>query len=120
MRRRSTSVRRRGSLVNVVEPQVRELLASCPTIPATVIAQRIGCERSLTILKDRVRMLLPYYLPPDPATRTTYEPGHRLQCDLWFPPVEVPLGAGRAGSTPVLVFALMLLSRQGPDLIAGH
>lgn len=119
----------RGSLVDAVEPAVRELLAGCPTMPATVIAQRIGWEHSLTILKDRVRVLRPYYLPPDPASRTTYEPGHRLQCDLWFPPVEVPLGAGQVGSPPVLVmvagysrmmFALMLPSRQGPDLIAGH
>lgn len=119
----------KGSLVDVVEPQVRALLASCPTMPATVIAQRIGWEHSLTILKDRVRVLRPYFLPPDPASRTTYEPGHRLQCDLWFPPVEVPLGAGQVGAPPVLVmvsgysrmmFALMLPSRQAPDLIAGH
>ncbi|MBO3102590.1 IS21 family transposase [Cellulomonas fengjieae] len=119
----------RGSLVDEVEPQIRGLLVSCPTMPATVIAQRIGWAFSLTILKDRVRVLRPYYLPPDPATRTTYEPGHRLQCDLWFPPVDVPLGAGQVGSPPVLVmvsgysrmmFALMLPSRQAPDLIAGH
>jgi len=119
----------RGSLVDAVEPQVRALLAGCPTMPATVIAQRIGWAHSLTVLKDRVRVLRPYYLPPDPATRTAYEPGHRLQCDLWFPPVEVPLGAGQVGSPPVLVmvagysrmlFAMMLPSRQAPDLIAGH
>lgn len=119
----------RGSLVDAVEPRVRELLASCPSMPATVIAQRIGWEHSLTILKDRVRVLRPYYLPPDPASRTSYEAGHRLQCDLWFPPVDVPLGAGQVGSPPVLVmvsgysrmmFALMLPSRQAPDLIAGH
>ena len=74
-------------------------------------------------------MLRPYYLPPDPASRTTYEPGHRLQCDLWFPPVDVPLGDGQVGSPPVLVmvagysrmmFALMLPSRQAPNPIAGH
>lgn len=119
----------KGSLVDAVEPRVRALLADCPTMPATVIAQRIGWDRSLTILKDRVRVLRPYYLPPDPASRTSYEPGHRLQCDLWFPPVDVPLGAGQVGSPPVLVmvsgysrmmFALMLPSRQAPDLIAGH
>lgn len=119
----------RGSVVDAVEPQVRALLVGCPTMPATVIAQRIGWEHSLTVLKDRVRVLRPYYLAPDPATRTTYEPGHRLQCDLWFPPVEVPLGMGQVGSPPVLVmvsgysrmmFAVMLPSRQGPDLIAGH
>lgn len=119
----------KGSLVDSVEPQVRGLLASCPTMPATVIAQRIGWTHSMTILKDRVRVLRPYYLPPDPATRTSYGPGHRLQCDLWFPPVDVPLGAGQSGSPPVLVmvagysrmmFAMMLPSRQAPDLIAGH
>ena len=119
----------KGSLVDQVEPVIRGLLASCPTMPATVIAQRIGWAHSLTILKDRVRVLRPYYLPPDPASRTTYEPGRRLQCDLWFPPVDVPLGAGQVGSPPVLVmvagysrmmFALMLPSRQAPDLIAGH
>ncbi|QTE28062.1 IS21 family transposase [Pengzhenrongella sicca] len=119
----------RGSVVDAVEAQVRELLVSCPTMPATVIAERIGWEHSLTVLKDRVRVLRPYYLPPDPATRTQYDPGARVQCDLWFPPVEVPLGAGQVGSPPVLVmvsgysrmiFAIMLPSRQGPDLIAGH
>jgi transposase len=119
----------KGSLVDAVEPQVRGLLASCPTMPATVIAQRIGWQHSLTILKDRVRVLRPYYLPPDPATRTSYAPGERVQCDLWFPPVDVPLGAGQVGRPPVLVmvsgysrmtFAVMIPSRQGPDLIAGH
>jgi transposase len=83
----------------------------------------------LTVLKDRVRQLRPYYLPPDPASRTAYERGHRVQCDLWFPPVEVALGYGQTGRPPVLVmvagysrmmFALMLPSRQGPDLVAGH
>ncbi|PZR52409.1 IS21 family transposase [Xylanimonas oleitrophica] len=119
----------RGSLVDAVEPRVRELLGGCPTMPATVIAERIGWSHSLTILKDRVRVLRPFYLPPDPATRTTYDPGARVQCDLWFPPVEIPLGAGQVGSPPVLVmvagysrmiFAMMLPSRQAPDLIAGH
>jgi transposase len=119
----------KGSLVDQVEPVIRGLLASCPTMPATVIAQRIGWAHSLTILKDRVRVLRPYYLPPDPATRTSYEAGQRVQCDLWFPPVDVPLGAGQVGSPPVLVmvagysrmmFATMLPSRQAPDLIAGH
>lgn len=119
----------RGSLVDQAEPVIRGLLVSCPTMPATVIAQRIGWEHSLTILKDRVRVLRPYYLPPDPASHTTYEAGARLQCDLWFPPVQVPLGAGQVGAPPVLVmvagysrmmFAVMLPSRQSPDLIAGH
>jgi transposase len=118
-----------GSIVDAVEPRVRELLQGCPTMPATVIAERVGWDRSLTVLKDRVRELRPYYLPPDPASRTEYDPGDRVQCDLWFPPAEVPLGAGQVGAPPVLVmvagysrmlFAVMLPTRRGPDLLAGH
>ena len=98
-------------------------------MPATVIAERIGRDRSITVLKDRVRELRPYYLPPDPASRTEYDPGDRVQCDLWFAPVGVPLGGGRVGSPPVLVmvagysrmiFAVVLPTRQAPDLLAGH
>lgn len=119
----------RGSLVDAVEPRIRELLAVTPTMPATVIAERIGWSHSITILKDRVRVLRPFYLPPDPSSRTSYEPGHRMQCDLWFPPVDIPLGHGQVGRLPVLVMvsgysrvmaAIMIPSRQAPDLIAGH
>jgi transposase len=34
-----------GSVVDAVEPRIRELLAAYPTMPATVIAERIGWER---------------------------------------------------------------------------
>jgi transposase len=120
---------RRGSIVDAVEPQVRQLLAQWPTMPATVIAERIGWTRSLTVLKDRVRELRPLFVPADPASRTDYRPGELAQCDLWFPAVDVPLGFGQAGRPPVLVMvcgysrvmtARMLPSRQGPDLLAGH
>ncbi len=119
----------KGSAVDAVEPQIRVLVAQWPTMPATVIAERVGWDRSITVLKDRVRELRPYYLPPEPASRTEYDPGDRVQCDLWFPPVDVPLGAGQVGSPPVLVmvagysrmiFAVMLPTRQAPDLLAGH
>jgi transposase len=100
-------------------------------MPATVIAERIGWTRSLTVLKDRVRELRPAYLPPDPASRTTYQAGEVAQCDLWFPAVTVPVGFGQArqGSRlPVLVMvtgyarwlaARLLPSRAAEDLFAG-
>ena len=119
----------KGSCVDEAETAIRDLLREYPTMPATVIAQRIGWQRSLTVLKDRLRELRPVYLPPDPASRTTYVAGDRVQCDLWFPPVDVPLGHGQVGRPPVLVmaagysrmlFAVMVASRQGPDLVAAH
>jgi len=35
----------RGSVVDAVEPRIRELLVSWPDMPATVIAERIGWAR---------------------------------------------------------------------------
>lgn len=119
----------RGSAVDAVEDQVRALLRSCPTMPATVIAERIGWERSISLLKTRVRELRPLFRPTDPASRTTYLPGELAQCDLWFPAVDIPLGAGQVGRPPVLVMvsgysrwldAVLLPSRQIPDLVLGH
>jgi hypothetical protein len=46
------------------------------------------------------------YLPPDPASRTSYVAGEICQCDLWFPPIELPAGFGQtrtARELPVLV-----------------
>ena len=40
----------RGSIVDEVEPRIRELLQAYPTMPATVIAERIGWTRSIRVL----------------------------------------------------------------------
>lgn len=87
----------KGSAVDAVEPAIRELLKQTPTMPATVIAERIGWQRGLTILKERVRELRPAYLPADPVSRTVYQPGELAQCDFWFPAVDIPLGYGQCG-----------------------
>ncbi|MGW6413541.1 IS21 family transposase, partial [Streptomyces vinaceus] len=119
----------KGSAVDVVEAEIRELLRQTPTMPATVIAERIGWDRGMTILKDRVRELRPAYVPVDPVSRTVYRPGELAQCDLWFPPVDIPLGYGQSGRVPVLVMvsgysrmitARMLPSKRTGDLIDGH
>jgi transposase len=123
--------RRAGSVVDAVEPRVRELLRAYPRMPATVIAERIGWQHGLTVLKDRVRELRPLYLPPDPASRTVYLPGEIGQHDLWFPPIELPVGFGQvrtATQLPVLtmvtgyarrVDGLLIPSRSAEDLFAG-
>ncbi len=120
-----------SSIVDGIEPRIRELLQAWPTMPATVIAERIGWTRGLTVLKDRVRELRPVYLPPDPASRTSYVAGEIGQGDLWFPDITVPVGFGQtrtATKLPVLVMvtgsarwlsAWLLPSRAGQDLFAG-
>ena len=119
----------KGSIVDAFEPQIRELLLQFPDMPATVIAERIGWTRGRTVLCDRIAQLRPLYKVPDPSQRTDYLPGELAQCDLWFPPSDVPLGWGQAGRPPVLVMvcgysrwlsAVMIPSRQSPDLLAGQ
>jgi transposase len=118
-----------GSAVDAVEPDIRRLLARHPRMPATVIAERIGWERGITVFRERVAELRPVYLPPDPAGRTTYRPGELAQWDLWFPPVDIPIGSGRVARPPVLMgvagysrFAVgrMIPSRESHDLLLGH
>jgi hypothetical protein len=91
--------------VDAVKPLIRGLLQACPTMPATVSAERIGWQRGLKDLKDRVRELRPAYLPPDRASRTAYDPGELAQCDFWFPPVTMSARLGQvrwATRLPVL------------------
>ena len=87
----------KGSVVDAVEPRIRELLRETPTMPATVIAERIGWQHGLTVLKDRVRSCGRTTCRRTRPRAPSYEPGHRVQCDLWFPPAAVPLGSGQAG-----------------------
>ena len=120
-----------GSIVDAVEPQIRELLRVYPTMPATVIAERIGWERGITVLKDRVAELRPAYLPADPASRTSYAAGEVAQCDFWFPEIGLPVGFGQvrtAKQLPVLTMvtgysrwlsAVLVPSRAAEDLFAG-
>lgn len=118
-----------GSIVDAVEPRIRALLAEFPDMPTTVIMERVGWDRGKTVFCDRVQQLRPLFRPPDPAQRTEYLPGELAQCDLWFPPADVPLGFGQVGRPPVLVMvcgysrwltAVMIPTRQSPDLLAGH
>jgi transposase len=120
-----------GSVVDAVEPRIRELLQACPTMPATVIAERIEWRYSIRTLSARVAELRPVYLPPDPASRTSYLAGEIAQCDFWFPPIRLPVGFGQtrtAAQLPVLTMitgyarwasGLLLPTRQAGDLYAG-
>ncbi|MCA1693390.1 MAG: IS21 family transposase [Actinobacteria bacterium] len=122
---------RAGSIVDEVEPRIRELLAMWPTMPATVVAERIGWSRSIRVLSGRVAELRPVYLPPDPASRTLYVAGEIAQCDFWFPDIELPVGFGQtrtAKQLPVLtmvtgysrwLLGVLLPTRTAADLFAG-
>jgi len=82
---------RKGSLVDAYEPSICVLLKDCPSMPATVIAERIEWPHGITILKERVAELRPLFRPPDPCQRTSYRPGELVQFDLWQPDYLIPL-----------------------------
>jgi transposase len=118
-----------GSAVEAVEPGIRRLLRAEPSMPATVIAERVGWQRSLTVLRDRVRELRPLFLPADPVQRTVYEPGELAQWDLWFPPVDITVSPTQRVRPPVIVgvsgfsrfiVARMIPSKDSTDVLGGH
>jgi hypothetical protein len=116
------------SAFDAFEARVRQLLAEFPAMPASVIAERVGWPGSPSWFRKKVARLRVDYVVKDPADRVVYHRGDQAQCDLWFPPVTVPLGAGQAGSPPVLVMVAsysrfitgrMIPTRQTSDLLAG-
>jgi transposase len=117
-----------GSLVDAVETEICTLLKDCPTMPATVIAERIGWEHGITILRDRVAELRPLFRPPDPCQRTYYAPGELVQFDLWQPDALIPLGFDQAEKLWVVtavsgysrfMASWMVATRAAHDVLGG-
>ena len=118
-----------GSSVNAYEAEIRRLLKATPTMPGTVVAERIGWPGGMTVLYERLREIRPEYAPADPAGRSTYEPGELAQWDLWFPPADIPLEDHSVVSPPVLVgvsgysrylTAEMIPTRAAHDILVAH
>ena len=110
------------------EARVRALLEEHPEMPATVLAERVGWDGSITWFRDNVRRLRPEHRRPDPADRLTWDPGDAAQCDLWFPPARIPLEDGSTALLPVLVITAahsrfitgrMIPTRKTEDLLLG-
>ncbi len=110
------------------EGQVRQLLDDTPSMPATVLAERVGWTGSATWFRQNVAAIRPDYAPTDPADRIVYHPGDQVQCDLWFPEPRIPVAEDTVVMLPVLVMvasfskfitALMIPSRTTADLLSG-
>jgi hypothetical protein len=110
------------------EPRVRALLAEFPEMPATVVAERVGWDGSISWFRENVARLRPQYRRPDPADRLNWSAGDAAQCDLWFPPGRIPLEDGSAALLPVLVITAahsrfitgrMIPTRTTADLLLG-
>jgi transposase len=121
----------RAPVVSCFEPfehQVRQLLKATPSMPATVLAERVGWRGSATWFRQNVAAIRPDYAPTDPADRIVYHPGDQVQCDLWFLAPRIPVADGSVVMLPVLVMvasfskfisAQMIPSRTTADLLSG-
>lgn len=117
-----------GCVVDAYESAIRALLVEYPTMPATVIAERIKWPYTMNPLRVRVQRIRPEYVGVDPVDRVNYEPGEIAQCDLWFPETKIPVAPGVERILPVLVMtltysrfvsAVMIPSRLCGDLLSG-
>lgn len=111
-----------------IEPAVRAVLKQYPTMPTSVIAERVGWSGGHSWFSENVARIRPLYAPADPCDRLVHRPGEQVQCDLWFPGQLVPDHGGVLRSFPVLVMvaaysrfiaAVMIPSRVTGDLLAG-
>jgi O-antigen/teichoic acid export membrane protein len=118
--------------VKAYEARIRELLETWPMMPTTLIAEQIGWDRPISLLRDRVVDLRTDYLTDENyLDESRSPPGKVAHCGIWFPPVEVPVGGGQtrsAAELPVLTMvvghsrylsALLIPSGGVEDLFAG-
>jgi O-antigen/teichoic acid export membrane protein len=116
---------------DVFEPQIRELLATWPMMPTTLIAETVGWDRPIGLLLDQVTELRPTYFDPHEYRNSRYPPGQIAQCGFWFPPVEIPVGFDQSRSArelPVLTLiigysrwlsAMLIPTTYAQDMLAG-
>jgi hypothetical protein len=96
-RHRATSAMRKGSIVDAVEPSILDLLQDCSDMPATVVAERIGWERSIRVLREWVAELRPLFVPPWPDPRRSVHTSTRDES-----PLPTMVGEGSAETPYVL------------------
>ncbi len=118
--------------VEAYEARIRELLETWPMMPTTLIAEQIGWDRPISLLRNRVVDLRMDYLADENCLdERRSPPGEVAHCGIWFPPAEVPVCDGQtrsAAELPVLTMiaghsrymsALLIPSGGAEDLFAG-
>jgi transposase len=121
----------RPSKLDQFKDEIKRLLQDDPRIPGKRIRELIealGYEGGKTILDDYLRELRPLYERKRTYQRTIYRPGELLQCDLWEPRQEIPVGHGQTRRAWVVtaelgysraLAAALVFSKEAPDLIYG-
>ena len=92
------------------------------------LAAEIGYQGGKSIFDDYVREVRPRFLKPRTFQRTVYRPGELIQCDLWEPAEQVPVGHGQTRRGWVVtsevcwsrvIAGTLIFSKEAPDILFG-
>jgi transposase len=92
------------------------------------MAAELGYAGGKTIFDDYVREVRQRFLVKRTFQRTVYRPGELVQCDLWEPREQIPVGYGQTRRGYVVTAELcwsrviagaLIFSKEAPDILWG-
>src|SRR3954471_18368823 len=99
-----------------------------PSLRLREMAAELGYDGGKTIFDDYVRDVRPRFVVKRTFQRTIYRPGELVQCDLWEPRHQVPVGHGQTRRGWVVtaevcwsrvIAGALIFSKQAPDVLWG-
>jgi transposase len=120
-----------GSKLDPFKEWLCEQLQADPSIPSLRLremAAEAGYEGGKTIFDDYIREVRPRFQRPRTFQRTIYRPGELIQCDLWEPREQVPVGNGELRRGWVVtaevcwsrvIAGSLVFSKEAPDILWG-
>jgi transposase len=120
-----------GSKLDPFKEWICEQLRADPGIQSLRLremASELGYDGGKTIFDDYVREVRPRFLIKRTFQRTVYRPGELVQCDLWEPRAQVPVGRGQLRRGWVVTAELcwsrvvagaLIFSKEAPDILWG-
>lgn len=120
-----------GSRLDPFKDWICEQLAADPSIQSQRLremASELGYQGGKSIFDDYVREVRPRFQKPRTFQRTIYRPGELVQCDLWEPAEQVPVGHGQTRRGWVVtcevcwsraIAGTLIFSKQAPDILWG-
>jgi hypothetical protein len=120
-----------GSKLDPFKDWICEQLRVDPSIQSLRLremASELGYRGGKSIFDDYVREVRPRFLRARTFQRTIYRPGELVQCDLWEPRDQVPVGHGQTRRGWVVTTQLcwsrviagaLIFSREAPDILWG-
>lgn len=120
-----------GSKLDPFKDWVCDQLRAEPSIQSQRLremAGELGYEGGKTIFDEYVREVRPRFVAPRTFQRTIYRPGELVQCDLWEPSEQIPVGFGQSRRGWVVtseacwsraIAGTLVFSKEAPDILFG-